>query len=285
MPGRLAALFLVSLLGIALSGCLAGPGPADPGAAPGGDGRTDPVASVELGDCREEIGIFPMPAAAVKPHLPDGFEPAATTPPEVAQVQDPTGQTATLLLVGMVCTFPRPASFLFPFVPVVPPEDERVEGVYYHAVALPCIADGETVELLRAWHVPCKTGTVAIQTRLGSPAGAAWDLTADDGNTSIAMEGAAPASRSAAGAEWIRLFHATEGELCARSDSRVDPHEHWQLGPMTVEVQGRAAFPVPDGPGMASLGQPGISLNVTRVPAPAGTSGDPADACPVTANP
>lgn len=285
MSSRLAGLLLVVTLGSALSGCIGTLEQTQATRTTTDDGGDGPVGSIALKDCREEIGIFPVPASAVEPYLPDGFEPAASTPPEVHQGEDPTGQTATLLLVGMDCESPRPASFLFPFVPVVPPADERVDGVYYHAVALPCVADEATSELLRSWHVLCEAGDVGIETRADAPAGAAWDLTADDGNATVTMEGAAPASRSPAGAEWIRLFHAAEGKLCARSDARVEPHEHWQFGPMVVDVQGDPAFHVPDSPGLASLGMPGISLTVTPVPAPDGTGGDLPDACPDTANP
>lgn len=259
----LAALLLAS----GLTGCL------DAGEA-GPSTETEPTAHAQTAgtaqrliaeDCREQLGIFPMDSGAVRAYLPPGFEPSPPTPPDLYQGQDPSGQSATLLLVGFVCDQPQPTSLFLPLVPVMPPEQMRVADVYYHAVALPCIAEAETASQLATWGVPCTTGPVDIQVQAEPPGSAVWELAAEDASAAIALQGGVPASNTAVSPEWVRVFHVQDRTVCALADSRVGAHEHWQFGPTTLEVDGTPSFPVPRHPGLASLGRPGLALNVTPV--------------------
>lgn len=259
--GLLVALILVS---VSLAGCLGSSPDGSSDQSRADTGSDDRIDRLEASGCREQIGIFGMDAATVSPYMPEGFEPMPVLPPEVYQGADPSEQTATLLLVGFVCDQP-PMTLFLPLVPVMPPEELREPEVYYHAVALPCIADGATATVLEAWGAPCQTGTTAIEPQVELPAGAVWDLAAESSTFTVTMQGSAPASETPAGPEWVRLFHALDGQLCSVSDTRVEVHEHWQFGSAMVTAEGSAGFPVPDQPGMGSLGMPGFALDLTRV--------------------
>lgn len=268
------AVAIALILATNLVGCLGTS--SDPSATePGSDTEdSDLVERLELSACREQIGIFGMDQETVAPYMPEGFEPMPVLPPEVYQGADPSGQTATLLLVGFVCDEPSATSLFLPLIPVMPPEEHREPDVYYHAVALPCIADAGTVEVLAMWGALCEVGETTIEAQAELSTGALWDLTTEASSATVEMVGNAPASQTPAGPEWVRLFHALDGQLCAVSDSRVEVHEHWQFGSAMVTVEGQASFPVPDEPGLASLGMPGFALNVTYVPSdtPAGAA-------------
>lgn len=254
-----------------LGGCLGAvdqapaSGTEEPDGAHGRTGNGTVADRLEASGCREQIGIFPMEDAAVRPYLPEGFEPMPSAPPDLYSGDDPSGQSASLLLVGFSCTEPQQTSLFLPFIPVVPPEEMRVADVYYHAVVLPCIADAGTAAELGTWNVPCSPGTVDIAAQADTPAGALWELAAEGPDVAIRLEGAAPASSTPAGPEWVRLFHVLDQQVCSLTDSRVGVHEHWQLGQATLEVDGTPAFPLPDQPGMSSLGRPGFGMNATQV--------------------
>lgn len=186
-------------------------------------------------------------------------------PPDLYKGADPTGATATLLLIGMVCEEPAPVELFWAYIPVVPPEDERVEGVYYHALALPCVADPATAEAMATWNVPCFEGQITVDAETETPAGAAWGMVVDREAASATLDGTAPGSRTETGPEHVRAFHAVGAEVCAVTDVRVEVHEHWQFGAATVDTGERPWFPPPGGPGLASLGQPGFGMTITHV--------------------
>lgn len=264
---RLWAFAVVVLI---LAGCT-NPKTDDTDAPPAQDEEARAKSPMELAECREQIGIFPITHEAAAPYLPDGFATMPALPPDFYQDSDPTGQTATLLLLGFACNEPE-ASLFVAYLPVVPPEASRLNGAYYHAVALSCIADNASVTYLAQWSVPCAAGAVTITQTLDLPPGAQWHLEAQSDTTQIVLEGGAPSSMTPAGPELIRAFHVLNQDVCAVVDLRVETHEHWQFAASTLDVQGRAAFPPPDHPGLASLGRPGFAMNFTNVPgAPAET--------------
>lgn len=264
MNGSTAAMLAIVLISAGLSGCL-GPSEQDPMTGEMGEDDEAIPEDLQAGECREQLGIFPVEDEAVRPYMPPGFEPMPALPPDAYQGEDPSEQSATLLLVAFSCTEPRDVELLFPFVPVSPPEEMRVEEAYYHAVALPCIADATTATTFSAWNIPCATGTAGIEASTQTPAGAMWELEATAPDATVHMEGSSPALQTPAGPEWIRVFHVEDQEVCALTDSRVDTHEHWQFGPATLEVTGAPPFPVPPQPGMASLGLPGFGMSLTPV--------------------
>lgn len=251
------------MLGAGVAGCLGDT--RDPGTSTGPPSDDEPPAvpkTLALDGCREQLGAWEgLDYETVAPYLPDGFQPWG-----ISQASDEnTGRNATLYVIGFVCTEPRDAAVIFPWIPVIPPDELINPDAFYHAVSLPCIADPSTAEVLRAWGAPCTAGELGIEAQAQTPAGAAWTLTADSPNTTFRMQGSGPATDLPAGPELIPLFQSIEGELCAVIDATIGVHQHWQEGVFTLEVEGEAGFPVPEGPGTGLLAPPDFSLGLAHV--------------------
>ncbi len=227
-----------------------------------------PPSTLAFGGCQEQLGAWEgMDYDTVAPYLPEGFHPDGFVG------DDNTGRNVTFYLIGFVCTEPRDAAVLFPWIPAIPPDEHINPEAFYHAVSLPCIADPVTTEVLRAWGAPCTPGELGIQPQAHTPAGAAWTFSAENPNTTIRLQGSGPATDLPAGPELIPMFQTADGQLCAVIDALIGVHEHWQEGPSTLEVTGEVGFPVPSGPGSGLLAPGDLTLELTHVSTPPPATG------------
>lgn len=275
--GRLTTLIIATaLVGVALTGCLGtedtgGQGDRQPETRSGAPGAGPSV--LEATGCKEHLGIFSMDAEAVDPYLPEGFEPLPPAPPDLYKEQDPTGATATLLVVAMSCEKPQGFQNTFVWIPVDPPEQADEPGLYYAAVSLSCVADAGQVQLLAGWHIPCAPGTVALDARASTPVVSVAEMTAQSSAATFTLTGTAPSEASEVGPEWVRVFHTIDQQVCAVTDTRVGVHDHQQFGEATLDVQGDADLPLPQGPGLHSIGHTPFAMNTTLLPDGAGVTG------------
>lgn len=249
------------LIGAGLAGCLDQTTDTETATdTPTEDEPSTAPQNLAFDGCREQLGAWEgLAYETVDPYLPQGFRPSSLLS------EDTSGRNATLYVIGFICTEPRDAAVIFPWIPVTPPDALANPDAFYHAVSLPCIADPSTTEILRLWGVPCTAGDLGIDVDAQTPAGAAWTFTAENPRTTIRLQGGGPATDLPAGPELIPLFHAIDGQLCAVTDATIGVHQHWQEGPFTLEVEGEASFPIPEGPGSGLLAPYDLTLDLTHV--------------------
>lgn len=219
-----------------------------------------PLEPLMLSDCREQIGIFPVTAAQAAPYVPDGFGLMPPLPPDVYADADPTGASATLLFVAFFCEEPQ-VSFLVPWFPAVPPQDERVANATYHAVAGAPVVKGA---LLEQWFalagIPFLAGDVVQEPILvGTAATMSSSMSAQALGFSVTVEGTSPRLAAATPQEMLPLFVVEDREVVGRLDLHISEHTHWQFGAGTAEVSG---FLQPPGPGLSTHSAPGMPVTL-----------------------
>lgn len=224
-PSRARAMRVLLLVALALAGCLASPDPSPATAADDVD-----VLPWGLHECRYLVAFLPVRADAVRPHLPEGFEPAPGLVP---------GASASLGVEAFSCAGGMgfgedvaPMSYGSTFASVVPPEALAMDVPFQYVKWDTLVPDDARRALLVARGFPARAGAVTIEE--GALTTATMDMV-DVGAFTIQVA-AGPEGEGGEGA--FAEFTPGEGAALAR----------WNATATNVTVaSGRGVVTVPEG--------------------------------------
>lgn len=229
------------------------------------------VPAVELSDCAQQIGVFPIDASAANPLLPEGFEAVAfqDSGPNGATPTPPLpASSATVQMTATTCTAAgRRVSLAQVWLYVKPPAEMRAAGVdSYLVVPWGAASDERIARQLDRLGLPFGTGTVAND--LGSaalPLRTGEVMTAARG-TALVLSTRIMAAAKETRPERLRLFGIRKQRVTGVADFVEAPHTHLMGGVARLTLAGGTApFPLPDGPGVALHVDRGYALAFERV--------------------
>lgn len=266
-------LVAVVLVTAGLAGCIGSAGD-DPSNNTRMDTVEEAPGRLAFDGCREILGVWELAYEDVAPYLPPGFEPTSLAD------EDTIGQNASMHLIAFDCTEPRDASVIFPWLPVVPPDDLVDPEADAFRLMLPCIGDAAFVEVLQAWGAPCEVGDAQITTETETPAAATWAFGAQSPNLTVRLEGTGVASGLLSNEPLFQQFHVTEQTVCAVTLLQLEDHIHWEGHGFSIGVEGQAPFPVPDEPtsGLLALAPFGFTARPSGLLG--GADGSTSEVCP-----
>lgn len=256
-----AALVAVVLLAAGLAGCIGGDDAAleganttdatdaanetDLGTLP--DGEPVPL-DLEMADCYEQTGVFPVPAEAVG-ELPEGFEPVPF---------DPAGQTATMLVIALDCSLPgdEAHSEVWGMVEVEPPEELAAEDAAFSLIALGAISSTERrAHVYEAWGMGedgILAGDVTVETLAETPPARGGHVLGTDDDFTVHMYTTVEGEPAPESAGKARAFGVDGGEVTGAMDvAWTDSQGGYQTGEAALAFEGGAPIPEPGGAGVA----------------------------------
>lgn len=176
------------------------------------DGTPAPT-SLEVRDCTEQGGTFPVPASAYEDRIPEGF--SLTPYGALFGTQEPSGETAELVLLGVECQRPdgTTARTALAYLLVEPPEEWRNPNASFgHALALALVTSSEErAAVYEAWGL----GPVTTDGEIGlaaaeTPAAQAGTLEVSGEDGGLRVDTAVEGQPSEFDGALLRLFAADE---------------------------------------------------------------------------
>lgn len=191
-------------------------------------------------DCTEQMGSLPVPAQAFEDQLPEGFSlaPYGTL---LASPNEPTGQTAELVVAGSECQRADGAtsSRAFAFVFVDPPDAwENPDAGWGHALLVTWITTSEqATSVYDAWGLEPATATGEVTLQLTqTPIARAGTLAANADDRSLTLRTAVEGQPVEPAADEGRLFAAgPDGDVTGAMDVNFTAP---QVGLGTAEASG-----------------------------------------------
>lgn len=211
------------------------------------DGEPVPL-DIEMADCYEQTGVFPVPAEAVG-ELPEGFEPVPF---------DPAGQTATMLVIALDCSLPgdEDHSEVWGMVEVEPPEELAAEDAAFSLIALSAISSTERrAHVYEAWGMgedEILAGDVTVETLAETPPARGGHVLGTDDDFTVHLYTATQGPPTPEEAGQARVFGVADAEVTGMMDVSWTDSEEGLQGEALLDIEdGGMDLPRPEGAGIA----------------------------------